>query len=238
MERFRMKVQIQDERVAGFSSENDIWNKIGELGSRSFIVSFQRNDSHLQYTIKSKSNRFQTNEQYSKNLQEVASKITNEYINHGFFGIQYALDTTYFETIAGVQEAPYSVQVERLPPLAHDPIASYIDKIGLFIIIFSSLICIALIFTRMVEEKSCGFREQLKNATAYSSLNNAALFTANHFQMLTLFFICLVITYLKGVWVNVNFFYPVTLIILYITAIIAFTFTVSAFFESSKTLQS
>jgi hypothetical protein len=231
-----MKVKIPDERVVGFSLEKDIWNTIGELGSRSFIISFEPNNSSLQYTIKSKSNRFETHQQYSKNLQEVASKITNEYINHGFFGIQYALDTTYFEILQGSGEAPYSVEIERLPSLPHDPISSYIDKIGLFIIIFSSLICIALIFTRMVEEKSCGFREQLKNATPYSSLNNAALFTINHIQMLILLFICLVITYIKGVWLNVNFLYPVTLIILYITAIIAFTFMVSAFFESSKTI--
>jgi hypothetical protein len=226
-----MRIEMEDERVVGFRSENDIWNQIGDLGSRSFIILFRGNDTRLQYTIKSKSNRFQSDQQYSKNLQAVASKMSNEYVNYGFFGIQYALDSTYIENLT---DAPFVVQIERLPSLPHEPVSSNIDSIGQFIIIFSALICIALIFTRVVEEKSCGFREQLKNATPYSSLNNAALFTINHLQMLALFFICLVITYIKGVWVNVNFFYPVTLVILYITAIIAFTFLVSAFFESSK----
>jgi hypothetical protein len=93
--------------------------------------------------------------------------------------------------------------------------------------------CIALIFSRMVEEKSCGFREQLKNATKHSVLNNVALFTVNHLQMIILFYTCLVITYFKGIWISVNFFYPLLLTFLYTTSIITFTFLVSAFFESS-----
>lgn len=232
-----MKVEMQDERIVGFRSQDDIWNHIEDLGSRSFIIVFHdgnNNNSKLEYTIRSKSNRFQTDQQYSKNLQHVASKVTNEYINYGFLGIQFALDASFYEKIATVKDVGYVVQIERMPSLSQEPPQSNIDNVGLFIIIFSALICIALIFTRMVEEKSCGFREQLKNATPYSYLNNVALFSANHLQMLVLFLICLVITYIKGVWTNVNFFYPVSLMMLFITAIIAFTFLVSAFFESSK----
>ncbi|KAG5682373.1 hypothetical protein PVAND_011729 [Polypedilum vanderplanki] len=233
MEKFRIKVEIEDERVNGFQSENDIWNKIGDISSRSFIILFNKNsNTTFQYTIKSKNNRFQSDQQYSKNLNAISSKVTNEYVNYGFLGIQYALDVTYIEHMIKSKETPHVIQIERLPSLGNVPKSSIIESIGLFIVIFSALICIALIFTRMVEEKSCGFREQLKNATPYSSLNNVALFTVNLLQMLSLFFICLVITYNKGVWMNVNFFYPLTLVILYITGIIAFTLLVSAFFES------
>lgn len=229
---------MEDERVVGFKSEYDIWNHIEDLGSRSFIIIFNKgsgNDSSkFDYTIKSKSNRFMTDRHYSKNLNAVAKKATNEYVNDGFLGIQYGLDTTFYETTAGNSEIPYVIQVERMPSLSQDPLASVIDSLGLFIIIFSALICIALIFTRMVEEKTCGFREQLKNATRFSYLNNFALFTTNHFQMMILFIICLFVTYIKGVWFSVNFFYPLLLTFLYITSLITFTFLVSAFFESSK----
>lgn len=234
MERFRQKIPIEDERVMGFKNEADIWNYIEDLGSRSFIVIFNGNESYFDYTIKSKSNRFVTDRHYSKDLNSIASKITNEYVNYGFLGIQYALDTTYYEMRANVKEVPYVIQVERMPSLSQEPMTSQIDNLGLFIIIFSALICIALIFTRMVEEKACGFKEQLKNATRFSYLNNAALFTANHVQISSLFFICLFITYCKGVWFSVNFFYPLLLTFLFITSIITFTFLVSAFFESSE----
>lgn len=232
MENFRIKATITDERVIGFPTEADIWNKIEDLGSRSFIIVFHGNKTNLDYTIKSKSNRFQTDRHYSKDLNSIASKLTNEYVQYGFLGIQYALDATFYEMSSGVSDVPYEVQVERIPSLAREPITSKVDNIGLFIIIFASLISIALIFTRMVEEKSCGFREQLKNATKYSFLNNVALFSINHLQMLILFFICLLLTYFKGIWISVNFFYPLLLTFLFITAIIAFTFLVSAFFES------
>jgi ABC-2 family transporter protein len=226
---------MQDERVMGFKSETDIWNYIEDLGSRSFIVIFHvGNETHFDYTIKSKSNRFMTDRHYSKDLNAIASKVTNEYVNYGFLGIQYALDTTYYEMAAKVNEVPYVIQVERMPSLSQDPIASQIDNLGLFIIIFSALICIALIFTRMVEEKACGFREQLKNATRFSYLNNVALFVVNHVQMTFLFWFCLFIAYFKSVWISVNFFYPLLLTFLFITSLIAFTFLVSAFFESSE----
>lgn len=223
--------------MVGFRSESDIWNHIEDLGSRSFIVIFKGNgsdDHKFDYTIKSKSNRFLTDRQYSKELNTIASKITNEYVNYGFLGIQFGIDTVYYEMAANIQSVPYDIQVERMPPLQQDPPASLIDSLGLFIIIFSALICIALIFTRMVEEKACGFREQLKNATRFSYLNNVALFTVNHVQMMILFFICLFVTYFKGVWFSVNFFYPLLLTFLFITSLIAFTFLVSAFFESSE----
>lgn len=240
MERFRQKIDAIDERVVGFKNEADIWNYIEDLGSHSFIIIFNNNNgsyrqnNHFDYTIKSKSNRFMTDRHYSKDLSSIASKVRNEYVDYGFLGIQYALDTVYYEIIANENEVPYVIQVERMPSLSQDPIASLIDSLGLFIIIFSALICIALIFTRMVEEKACGFREQLKNATRFSYLNNVALFTANHVQMTLLFFFCLFITYCKGVWISVNFFYPLLLTFVFITSLIAFTFLVSAFFESSE----
>lgn len=235
MESFRNKIIIQDERIIGFRNEADIWKNIEDLGSRSFIVIFHGNESHFDYTIKSKSNRFMTDRHYSKDLNSISSKVSNEYVNYGFLGIQYALDTTYYESIVRNEKIPYVIQVERMPSLSHDPVSSQINSFGLFIIIFSALICIALIFTRMVEEKACGFREQLKNATRFSYLNNAALFSANHVQMTLLFFFCLFITYIcKGVWFSVNFFYPLLLTFLFITSIITYTFLVSAFFESSE----
>ena len=109
-------------------------------------------------------------------------------------------------------------------------------RLVIFSLLFRNLEAKALIFTRMVEEKACGFREQLKNATPYSYLNNVALFTVNHLQIFLLFFICLIITYFKGIWININFFYPILLVFVYITSIVSFTFLVSAFFESSKSI--
>jgi hypothetical protein len=235
MEKLRYKISLLDETVKGFKSENDIWNEIGDLNSRSFIIIFNNNtpDHQLQYTIRSKNNHYQTDQQYSKNLPEIATKVHNDYISDGFIGLQHAIDLTFFETII-VKDADYNVQMERLPSPPEQPVASRILDFGIYFIIFAALICISLIFTRVVEEKACGFREQLKNATQYSFLNNVALFTANFLQMLLLFYIILLITYIKGLWFSVNVFYAVLLIAVFLISIISFTFLVSAFFESSK----
>lgn len=236
MERFRRKNDIVDERVVGFKSEPDIWNQIDDLGSRSFIILFNDTspETHLSYTIRSKSNLFKTDQQYSKDLANIASKISNEYIGRGFLALQHALDFTYFEIITDQPEAAYRVELERLPSPETNPTESKINDLGLFIIIFAAFISISLIFTRVVEEKACGFREQLKNATRFSFLNNVALFSVNYMQMLSVFFISLAITYFKGLWFSVNIFYPALLIIVFLVSIICFTFLVSAFFESSE----
>ena len=236
MERFRIRNEIVDERVMGFPTQEDIWNQIGDLKSRSFIVIFDETApaNMFRYTIRSKSNHFQTDQQYSKDLPGIASKVYNEYISDGFTGLQHSLDVTYFDIKTNRPEAEYRIELERLPSPAHEPIESKINDLGLYIIIFSAFICISLIFTRIVEEKACGFREQLKNATRFSFLNNIALFTVNHLQMLLLFYTCLFITYVKGFWFSVNIFYPALLILFFITSLISFTFLVSAFFESSK----
>lgn len=236
MERFRRHHDIVDERVVGFDDEADIWNQIEDLNARSFIIIFDTSapKNHLSYTIRTKSNHFQTDQQYSKDLPTITSKTMNEYIQDGFSGVQHAIDTTYFETVTDKPDTSYLIELERFPSPVHDPQASRIDDFGLYFIIFSAFICISLIFTRVVEEKSCGFREQLKNATRFSFLNNVALFVVNHIQMLTLFYICLLITYIKGFWFSVNIFYPALLIFFFIISLISFTFLVSAFFESSE----
>jgi hypothetical protein len=236
MENVRMKLQILDESVIGFKSEKDIWNEIGDLDSKSFIIVFNNteNQNHqLQYTIRTKSNHFQTDQQYSKNLPEISTKNTNEYISDGFIGLQHAIDTEFFENATG-RPYDYSVEMERIPSPPEQPEASRILDVGIYFIIFAAFICISLIFTRVVEEKACGFREQLKNATPFSYLNNVALFTANFGQMLLLFYIILFITYIKGFWFSVNVFYALLLIALFLVSIISYTFLVSAFFESSE----
>lgn len=235
MEKFRYNYNVLDERVIAFASEEDIWNQIEDLESRSFIIVFNESapEHHLQYTIRSKSNHFQTDQQYSKNLPQIANKFSNEYISDGFIGLQHAIDFTFYSTVTK-DHSVYRVELERLPSPPYQPIASRIHDFGIYVVIFSAFICISLIFTRVVEEKACGFREQLKNATRFSFLNNVALFSVNFLQMLVLFYVCLVITYFKGFWFSVNVFYVVLLIALFLTSIISFTFLVSAFFESSK----
>lgn len=235
MESFRLDNDIVDERVVGFKTEADIWNTIEDLSSRSFIILFDESAAmdQFRYTIRSKSNRFQTDQQYSKDLASIAKKRSNEYIRDGFLVLQHALDSTYFKTTTATADS-YRIELEQLPTPEPTPTPSYIDDLGLYFIIFSALISISLIFTRIVEEKACGFREQLKNATRFSFLNNVALFSVNYVQMFGLFMICLLLTYFKGFWFSVNIFYPALLIVLYLVAIISFTFLVSAFFESSK----
>lgn len=235
MEQLRLRLQLLDETVQGFSSEKDIWNEIGDLNSRSFIIIFNNNtpEHQLQYTIRTKNNRFQTDRQYSKNLPEIATKANNDYISDGFIGLQHAIDLTFFEKQTE-HDSDFNVLMERLPSPPEQPVASRILEIGIYFIIFSAFICISLIFTRVVEEKACGFREQLKNATRFSFLNNVALFTVNFVQMLLLFYAFVLVTYIKGYWFSVNVLYAVLLIAVFLVSIISFTFLVSAFFESSK----
>lgn len=238
MEKFRRSYDIVDERVIGFPTETDIWNKIEDLASKSFIIVFNGSapEHHLQYTIRSKSNQFKTDQQYSRNLPEVATRNSNEYISEGFIGIQHAIDSTFFGTVTGGRSV-YRIEMERFPAPPELPKSSKIHDLGIYFIIFSAFICISLVFTRVVEEKACGFREQLKNATRFSFLNNVALFSVNLLQMLLLFYIILAVTYFDRFWFSVNVVYAVLLIALFLSSIISFTFLVSAFFESSEFLK-
>lgn len=235
MEDFRLENEILDESVVGFPNEDYAWSIIGDLNARSYFINFDKDhDKKFSYTIRTKSNDFHTDKQYSKNLYEIYDKTLNEYVDSGFLGLQLALDTRYLESIS--KDSSYQIELERLPKPSQLPRLSRIDDVGLYMIIFSVLISISLIFTRLVEEKACGFREQLKNATRYSYLNNFALFTINAVQMFGLFIVCFLITCMSGIWFSVNVCYAVLLIALYVISILSFTFLVSAFFEHSEYL--
>lgn len=235
MEDFRMAHSIIDERIVQFKTEDEVWNDIGDLDTRSFIIVFDETKpkTHMHYTIRSKSNHFQTDQQYSKDLHGIARK-RSEYINDGFSALQHALNVAFVNKVTGNPESIYRLELERMPSPPDRPEPSYIDSLGFYIIIFSAFISISLIFTRIIEEKACGFREQLKNATRFSSLNNIALFIVNYVQMLVIFIVFVSITVMKGYWFSVNIFYPALLIGVFVFAIISFTFLVSAFFESSE----
>lgn len=236
METFRRKHDILDEVVVGFHNEDFAWSVIGELGSRSVLIKFHEDDpiksKKFSYTLRTRSNNFHTDQQYSKDLNSIYDKSMNEYDETGFLGFQLGLDRNYIEELS--KPTTYGVEAEKLPKPPQKPKASRIDDVGLYMIVFSVLISISLIFTRLVEEKACGFREQLKNATRYSYLNNFALFSFNAGQMFSLLFLCLFVTYIKGIWFSVNVFYAVVLIALFVTSIISFTFLVSSFFEQSN----
>jgi hypothetical protein len=236
MEEFRMEYEIFDQVVVGYDNEAYAWSQIGDLQSRSIFIKFEEEDPmqsrKFSYTLRSKSNNFKTDQQYSKELNAIYDKSLNEYDETGFLGFQLGLDRAFIRETE--RDASYQLEFEKLPKSPQKPKASRIDDFGLYMIVFSVFISISLIFTRLVEEKACGFREQLKNATKFSFLNNFALFSLNVCQMFVLFILCLLVTYFKGIWFSVNVFYAICLIGLYVTSIISFTFLVSAFFEQSK----
>lgn len=149
--------------------------------------------------------------------------------------LQYALDTSYYIVKSG-KPLPYKLELIRLPQPKQTTIESKILNFGLNIVVFASLISLWLIFSRLVEEKSCGFKEQLKNATSFSSHNNLSLFVTNVLQMLTIFLICFAIGQIDGIWLSVNVTLPICLIILFVLSLISYTFLISAFFESGEYL--
>lgn len=126
------------------------------------------------------------------------------------------------------------MELERFPDPAFQHQTSKILEFAKYVVLFTSILLIYLVIIRLVEEKACGFKEQLKNATRFSYLNNFALFFVNLVQLLVIIYLCFFITYAKNLWELVDFFYPMMLILLFSVAIICYTFLISAFFESSK----
>lgn len=219
--------------VQGFANESEMWKTIEDVSSKSFIIQFDNDASNFKYTIRTKNNLFNTHQQYSKDLNTISSKSRNEYITSGFAGFQYMLDTSYYIAKSG-KPLDYKLELNRLPQPNKIAMKSEILKFGLNVVVFASLISMWLIFSRLVEEKSCGFKEQLKNATSFSSHNNLSLFVTNVLQMVTIFLICFGVGLMDGIWLSVNVFYPICLIILFVLSLISYTFLISAFFESGQ----
>lgn len=229
METFRRKHFVLDEQVIGFKNEAHLWNNVGNLTARSFVVIFnEASEKRLSYTIRSMSNRFHTDKQYSNKLE---SKLANQYISDGFLALQHALDMTFFELVTKQKKSSFDVEVELLKTPSFN---SKLNMIGIFIIIFSSLFCISLILARIMEEKSTGFRELVKNATRFSFLNNFVFAIVSYLQMLLLLIGVWLITLCAGYWFSVNVIYAIMLIVLFITSIICYTYFVSALFDSGK----
>lgn len=60
--------------VQGFANESEMWKNIEYVGSKSFIIKFDNDTSSFKYTIRTKNNLFNTNQQYSKNLNWISTK--------------------------------------------------------------------------------------------------------------------------------------------------------------------
>lgn len=221
----------------GFASEEDMW-KIYDVTPKFFAIIFELNEAdgvpkNLKYMIRTRNNHFKTNLQFSKNLNEIYQKLGNEYITSGFAALEFAIGETFLK----MQKVDlFTIELERFPDPAVQHQTSKILEFGKYVVLFSSIILIYLVIIRLVEEKACGFKEQLKNATRFSYLNNFALFFVNLLQLLTIIYLCFLITYAKNLWDLIDFFYPVMLILLFSISIICYTFLISAFFESSEFL--
>lgn len=71
--------------MQGFENEIEMWKNIGEVSSKSFIIKFDNDTSNLKYTIRTKNNLFNTDQQYSKNLNWILTKCkTISYLNYEF----------------------------------------------------------------------------------------------------------------------------------------------------------
>lgn len=128
----------------------------------------------------------------------------------------------------------FQLELERLPSPDHEAKQSKISQFGMLIVIFSVIFMIYQILIRLVEEKTIGFREQLRNVTKYNYLNNFVLFLVNLLQLFLIFAVCYFITIFFGVWEFVADFYVILLLFLFVVAVIAYTFFVSSLFESSE----
>lgn len=87
--------------VTGFANEEDMW-KLYDTTPKFFAIIFELNEAdgvpkNLKYMIRTRNNHFKTNIQYSKNLNEIYRKISNEYISSGFAALEFAIEETFLK---------------------------------------------------------------------------------------------------------------------------------------------
>ena len=85
----------------GFANEEDMY-KLYDIHPKFFAIIFELNEAdgvpkNLKYMIRTRNNHFKTDVQYSKNLNEIYKKISNEYIASGFAALELAIGETFLK---------------------------------------------------------------------------------------------------------------------------------------------
>jgi uncharacterized membrane protein (DUF485 family) len=91
-----------------------------------------------------------------------------------------------------------------------------------------------LIILPSIEIKATGFDEHLKNASRFSYLNGVVIYVVNLVQILLIVFAMFVVFFVYDVFGCISIGYPLFLAVLFVTAMMSFTFLLRAAFESSK----
>jgi hypothetical protein len=91
-----------------------------------------------------------------------------------------------------------------------------------------------LIIVPSIGIKATGFHEHLKIVSRFSYLNGVVTYVVNLIQLLLVVFAIFAIFLVYEVFGCISIGYPLLLTILFITAMMSFTFLLVAMFESSK----
>ncbi|XP_059620993.1 ATP-binding cassette sub-family A member 2 [Phlebotomus argentipes] len=238
MERVRFKLGILYERVHGFPSVEQM-NAFVEsnLQAKIYAVIFHSGPGNgsreLNYTIRNRNMGvyFDTKQFYLNDIKRINNRVTDEYIESGFLALQQSIDSIYIELITG--RTNFAVDVEHFPALARTQISN--TPVAVFGILFAILLCMTATYTTLiplVEEKECGVNALLRIVTKYFYFNDITRFLTNVLLCTIFVAIIFVMTVWCNLWETVQFQYPLFLLMLFLVALISYSFFISIFFQT------
>jgi hypothetical protein len=90
-----------------------------------------------------------------------------------------------------------------------------------------------LIILPSIETKATGFDEHLKTTSRFSYLNGIVIYAVNLVQILLIVMVIFVVFAVYNLFGCINIGYPLLLAVLFVTAMMSFSFLLQAAFESS-----
>jgi hypothetical protein len=129
----------------------------------------------------------------------------------------------------------FQISLTKYPqPARERPAKTYFDAAALPLAMMIAALYLYLIILPSIETKATGFDEHLKNASRFSYLNGVVIYVVNLVQILLIVIAMFVIFAIYDLFCCINIGYPLFFAVLFVPAMMSFTFLLRAAFESSK----
>ncbi|XP_055370774.1 retinal-specific phospholipid-transporting ATPase ABCA4 [Condylostylus longicornis] len=240
MDKVRIKLEVQSERVFSFDTKEDMFLNLEEKrGTRSYAISFEsyppksRDSRNLNYTLTSTTLKVSTWKKFYNDDNVVSIRNYDDYVASGFFLLQHAIDYSFY-TMQTQNARVIQIDFAPMPHIGVEGVNSTrLTFYGIiFVMMFFSLLLVTYL-VQLVEENEGGIRDFLMLSTTYHYWNEISFFTIRFAMYFIVAFISIIIAIVFQAIGHAPIFHLLILKILFILSSMFFAHFLSALFKSA-----
>lgn len=146
----------------------------------------------------------------------------------------YEIERQFIQKLTTTKLPEYTMQGTPINKISDWRGVVDMSDLGIYMTVSFIVVSISLVIYPIVEEKQDGIREILSIATSYSYLNQVSMYILNFLTLLAVVCINMALTAGFDSLKDISIIHPILLSIVFVIALLSFSFFISTFFESGN----